>query len=533
VSLSPYLYFHPDWPYLIVSEAFTYTVENMRSQLRSRLGRYSLGLVPLLVLVGCGVGVGVEPAGAVVVAHANASGSSWGGYVADWTGYQGVGTYNSASTTFVVPAVSSCGAHEYSAASIWAGLDGIGGSRGLEQTGVTVSCNAGFISYSAWWEMLPSSSGIFATMTIHAGDTIVASVSGASRPNYVVSVRDITQNQTQSANVVGTAGFNQSAECVVEDPRGNGTQLPYVHYSVINFSACSSNGHALGVYAPTPIDSWNGAGPQINTSLMGANGSFSVTRLPDGSRATGTGPLSGRAVGMAAMPNGLGYWIVNARGQLSAQGYAQSYGDLGNLTLNKPISHIVSTSDGKGYWMVAADGGTFAFGDAGFYGSMGASHLNAPVVSMAPTADNRGYWLVASDGGIFAFGDARFLGSMGGTHLNKPVDGIASDSATGGYWMVASDGGIFAFGAPFWGSAGADGLTSPVLCMTATAGGGGYFILEGNNQLFAYGDAVNRGVPGANYLNLPLVDMAADKATGGYWLLDGTGTVWPYLAPLW
>jgi hypothetical protein len=380
--------------------------------------------------------------------------------------------------------------------------------------------------------MLPATSGIL-NVSMHAGDTITASIVTNSTYVFTATVHDVTTGQSQSIKTTDTSATGQSAECIVEDPMGNGVPVAYVHYSVVNFSSCSANGVPMSVDAPTPIDSTNSEGPQIHTSLMGANGSFSVTRLPDGTTYTGTMPLSGRAVGMAAMPNGLGYWIVNARGQISAQGYAQSYGDLTNLTLNQPISHIVSTSDGKGYWMVASDGGTFAFGDAGFYGSMGASHLNAPVVSMAPSADGRGYWLVASDGGIFAFGDAQFQGSMGGTHLNKPVDGIAADSTTGGYWMVASDGGIFAFGAPFWGSAGAAGLTSPVLCMTSIAGGSGYFILEANDQLFAYGGAVNRGVPPAGSLNLPLVDMAADKATGGYWLLGGDGTVFPYLAPLW
>ena len=75
---------------------------------------------------------------------------------------------------------------------------------------------------------------------------------------------------------------------------------------------------------------------------------------------------------------------------------------------------IAATPDGKGYWLVAADGGVFAFGDAGFYGSTGGKKLNAPIVGMAATPDGKGYWLVAADGGVFAFGDATFHGSDGG-----------------------------------------------------------------------------------------------------------------------
>ena len=40
-------------------------------------------------------------------------------------------------------------------------------------------------------------------------------------------------------------------------------------------------------------------------------------------------------------------------------------------TLNKPIVGMAATPDGKGYWLVASDGGIFAYGDAAFYGSTG------------------------------------------------------------------------------------------------------------------------------------------------------------------
>ena len=47
---------------------------------------------------------------------------------------------------------------------------------------------------------------------------------------------------------------------------------------------------------------------------------------------------------------------------------------------------IAATPDGRGYWLVASDGGIFAFGDyANFYGRTGSLHLNKPVVGMAST----------------------------------------------------------------------------------------------------------------------------------------------------
>ena len=127
-------------------------------------------------------------------------------------------------------------------------------------------------------------------------------------------------------------------------------------------------------------------------------------------------------------------------------GTVQFAGSMGGRHLNTPVVGIAATPDGRGYWMVASDGGVFNFGDAAFYGSMGGQHLNAPVVGIAATPDGRGYWLVAADGGVFNFGDAKFYGSMGGLHLNAPVVGIAASSDGGGYWLVAADGGVFSFG---------------------------------------------------------------------------------------
>ena len=161
--------------------------------------------------------------------------------------------------------------------------------------------------------------------------------------------------------------------------------------------------------------------------------------------------LASPVTGMAPVPDGSGYWLVDARVRYPVTARRSVYGSMAGQHLNAPIDHIVATPDGRGYWLVAADGGIFTFGDAGFYGSMGGRHLNAPVVDIAPTPDGGGYWLVAADGGIFTFGDAAFHGSMGGQHLNRPVVGISADDATGGYWEVATDGGIFAFGAPFYG----------------------------------------------------------------------------------
>ncbi len=260
-----------------------------------------------------------------------------------------------------------------------------------------------------------------------------------------------------------------------------------------------------------------------NVALVALNYASSAKPLPP--------PTSAAVVGMAATPDGGGYWLAWSNGSVTVHGDAQSYGNVSQLRLNAPIAHIVATPSGNGYWLVASDGGTFAFGDAGFYGSMGGQHLNQPVVDMAPTGDGRGYWLVAADGGIFAFGDARFHGSMGAAHLNEPVVGIAADNATGGYWEVASDGGIFAFDAPFHGSTGAIHLNQPVNGMTPTPNDGGYWFVASDGGLFAFGNAQFHGSMGGTHLNGPVVGMATDNSTGGYWMVASDGGIFSFDAP--
>jgi len=68
-----------------------------------------------------------------------------------------------------------------------------------------------------------------------------------------------------------------------------------------------------------------------------------------------------------------------------AFGAAGFYGSMGGQRLNQPIVGMAATPDGHGYWLVAADGGIFSFGDAAYHGSLGHTHLNAPITGMAAT----------------------------------------------------------------------------------------------------------------------------------------------------
>ena len=169
-------------------------------------------------------------------------------------------------------------------------------------------------------------------------------------------------------------------------------------------------------------------------------------------------------------------------------GDATFYGSMGGVSLNKPVVGMAATPDGKGYWLVASDGGIFSFGDAQFYGSTGGIKLNQPIVGIAADPATGGYWMVASDGGIFSF-NVPFLGSMGDTRLNKPIVGMAVDPATDGYWLVASDGGIFSFNAPFFGSTGAIVLNKPITGMEPAPSGKGYRFVASDGGIFDFGSS--------------------------------------------
>jgi len=247
--------------------------------------------------------------------------------------------------------------------------------------------------------------------------------------------------------------------------------------------------------------------------------------VPFGSTGAGANAVSdpnAPIVGMAATPDGGGYWLVAADGGVFGYGDARFFGSAGSLRLNAPIVGMAATPDGGGYWLVARDGGVFDYGDAAFFGSAGSLRLNAPVVGMAAAPDGGGYWLVASDGGIFDYGDAGFAGSAGATPLNAPVVGMAA-APGGGYWLVASDGGIFSYGgAAFFGSAGSLPLAAPIAGMAPVPGAGGYWLVARDGGVFGYGTAPYHGSLGGTALPAPVVGMAATPSGGGYWLAVGS-----------
>ena len=88
------------------------------------------------------------------------------------------------------------------------------------------------------------------------------------------------------------------------------------------------------------------------------------------------------AVGISASTYADGNCIfvtaTSSEGQVAA-GQAPPLGHL-----NAPIVGIAALNDSQGYWLVGSDGGVFAMGGAPFFGSAAKIHLNAPIVESLP-----------------------------------------------------------------------------------------------------------------------------------------------------
>jgi len=447
-----------------------------------------------------------------VISGNNASGNFGGCAILleAWNAGGGV-TATSITGNTVVNTPGQFGAHGPAVGQIVLAVDGVGSTL----TGDTVTGNTVIGSVPAGIVLHANTPRSVISGTVITGNTLGANdwtgSDAAPAPTAIALIANpipapvtpqVTGTQI-SGNTVsqervdvweqGAAGTTVSGEHLQDVPvpvytlpaPGGGYQMVGADGGVFSFGNANDEGSLPGisVKAPAPIVGMAESRDDGGYWLADANGdvySFGDATFFGSIASKGmhrTGPIVGIAatpVGPvdahgSASPNGLGYWLVGADGNVYAFGDATAYGNLAGMHLQAPIVALVPTPDGHGYWLVGADGGVFAFGDAGFYGSMGGKPLNQPIVGMAATPDGHGYWLVAKDGGIFAFGDAGFYGSMGGTKLNQPVVGMAATPDGHGYQLVAKDGGVFAFGdAGFDGSLGGMHLNAPIVGMAST-----------------------------------------------------------------
>jgi hypothetical protein len=85
------------------------------------------------------------------------------------------------------------------------------------------------------------------------------------------------------------------------------------------------------------------------------------------------------------------------------------------------VTSAVRTPDGKGYWILFADGEVVPFGDAVGHGDPAGTLGGDQASAIFATADGAGYWVATAEGSVHPYGDAPSDGSMAGAHLNAPI----------------------------------------------------------------------------------------------------------------
>jgi hypothetical protein len=208
---------------------------------------------------------------------------------------------------------------------------------------------------------------------------------------------------------------------------------------------------------------------------------------------------------MATTPDGDGWWLVGSDGGVFSFGDANYYGSMDQLNpnlpsggansaaSNGPITGITSTPDGGGYYLVDAHGDVYAFGDA--HPNLGNAPAGTTIEGIA--AAGNGYYLVGSDGGVFAIDTPGFYGSLPGNEgqpgwpapgaygSNPIITGIAASADGAGYWLVGSDGDVYSFGDVAYHGNGPGGTVG----IARTSWGQGYYFVSGNGSITGNGDA--------------------------------------------
>ena len=110
------------------------------------------------------------------------------------------------------------------------------------------------------------------------------------------------------------------------------------------------------------------AGPRHRVRPAGDD--TGVARRSDRRRPPTPNSVSGSIVAAAAAGPSRGEWETTGTGTVTPLDGATSYGSI-TQALARPIVGMAATPDGGGYWLVGADGGVFSFGDAVFHGGTG------------------------------------------------------------------------------------------------------------------------------------------------------------------
>jgi hypothetical protein len=198
---------------------------------------------------------------------------NWAGYVVR------SGSFTSVSGSWMVPSVAIATTSQ--ADATWIGIGGVA-STDLIQVGTQEITQNGTLSYEAWYELLPADS-VPVALTVHAGDSMSASLVQEQSGNWQINIQDNTTGQSYSTTVSYDSSLS-SAEWIEEMPSDQTGFIPLDNFGTVSFTNASAvdNGKTItpaqGNAIPlTMITNANQA--LAVPSSLGANGqSFSVSR---------------------------------------------------------------------------------------------------------------------------------------------------------------------------------------------------------------------------------------------------------------
>jgi Peptidase A4 family len=247
----------------------------------------------VLATVSTGVGLSAAAAGPALThppPRIYASTTLYSSY--NWAGYAVNSTKASVTSVvgvFTQPTVS-CSKGSTTYVATWVGIDGLTTSD-LVQTGTQATCSGGTASYGAWWEVLPAPETSISSITVHAGDTITASVTYSSTTGkFSMSIVDGTHSFTKTEKVSSATKVREAAECIVERPEVGSALSKLADFGTATFSSCTATiggttagiGSFSNVWQLDMVDNAGTAYLATTGSLSSSGKTFTVTWLASG-----------------------------------------------------------------------------------------------------------------------------------------------------------------------------------------------------------------------------------------------------------
>jgi glucose/arabinose dehydrogenase len=231
-------------------------------------------------------------------------------------------------------------------------------------------------------------------------------------------------------------------------------------------------------------------------------------------------------VGFVARPQGDGYWLTTAAGNVYHFGAAPWRGSMAGTRLRAPIVGIAAMPDGNGYYLFGRNGSVYHFGSARFRGSAASLGLVSPVTAMAVTHTGLGYWLVTANGRVIPFGDAPYHGRAR-PPVGVEVSGIDSTSSDAGYWIGLSTGRVVARGGAIHRGDSGGRVPARAVALVATSDDGGYWTPLADGRMLNYGGAASRGGLHGGRFDGRVVGFDRRPDDLGYWIATTVGRVFP------